>query len=139
MDAEQFSIDIILNRVDPNRLQDLQVSVSPFFEMIIPKELDLINASYSLPFCKPEDFDQCWETIVNSLKVGGRFCGQFFRKNDAWATNPDLTIHPYEDVIALFKNQFIIEYLQIEDGLLPSADGSLKHWHTYHIIAKKII
>ena len=138
MDAEQLSIDIILNRVDLNQISNLEVSISPFAEMKLPKELDLINASYSLPFCKPEDFDHCWNTIASSLAVGGRFCGHFFGKHDEWANHPNLTIHSYEDLIALFQNQFIIEYLQIEDGPVPCANGKMKHWHTYHVIAKKI-
>lgn len=138
LDAEQLSIDIILNRIEPNQILNLEVLVSPFSKMALPKELHLINASYSLPFCKPEDFDQCWNTIVSSLMAGGRFCGHFFGKHDEWANNPSLTIHSYEDLIALFQDQFVIEYLQIEDGLVPCANGKMKHWHTYHVIAKKI-
>src|SRR5262249_42314900 len=37
LDAEQLSIDIILNRVDSNQISNLEVLVSPFSEMIIPK------------------------------------------------------------------------------------------------------
>lgn len=138
LDAEQLSIDIILSRVDSNDIAKLEVMASPFSEMILPKELDLINASYSLPFCNPKEFDLCWEQIVNSLALGGRFCGQFFGKHDEWANNPNLTIHAYTDFMKLFEDLFEIEYLQIEDGLIPSASGKMKHWHVYHVVAKKI-
>ncbi len=139
LDAEQLSIDIILNRVDANQLPNLEVQVTSFSKMTLPPELDLVNASFSLPFCNPNDFNQCWETIVDSIADGGRFCGQFFGQEDEWANNPDLTIHTYEEVIKLFEPRFQIEYLQIENGLLPCANGTMKHWHVYHVVAKKII
>lgn len=138
LDGEQLSIDIILNRIHPNQVSNLEVSVSPFSEMIIPTELNLINASYSLPFCKQEDFENCWNKIVTSLAVGGRFCGHFFGPHDEWANDPNLTIHSYEDLMELFQSRFVIEYLQIEDGFVPCANGEMKHWHTYHVVAKKI-
>ncbi len=138
LDAEQLSIDIILNRVDVSYLNSLEVMVIPFSEMILPAELDLINASYSLPFCKPQDFSQCWRKIIDHLAIGGRFSGQFFGEKDEWATNPDLTIHSYEKMLQLFEDQFVIEYLQIEDGFIPCANGKMKHWHVYHLVAKKI-
>lgn len=138
LDAEQLSIDIILSRIDVLYLNNLEVMVMPFSEMTIPDELDLINASYSLPFCKPQDFTQCWRKIIDHLAIGGRFSGQFFGEKDEWATHPGLTIHSYENMIKLFEDQFVIEYLQIEDGLIPCADGKMKHWHVYHVVAKKI-
>ncbi|MDP1879391.1 MAG: hypothetical protein Q8K60_00460 [Parachlamydiaceae bacterium] len=138
LDAEQLSIDVIINQIDSELLSNLKVAVVPFSEMIIPNELNLINASYSLPFCKPEDFALCWKKIMNGLIIGGRFCGQFFGVHDEWANSPNLTIHTFDDLMKLFENQFVIEYLQIENGLIPCANGELKHWHIYHIVAKKI-
>jgi tellurite methyltransferase len=137
LDAEQLAIDIILNRVDADDVPNLEVQVASFSEMILPTELSLINASYSLPFCKPNDFNECWETIVNSLAEGGRFCGQFFGQEDEWANNPELTIHTKKEVLKLFESRFQIEYLQIEKGLLPCANEKMKQWHVYHVVAKK--
>lgn len=137
LDAEQLAIDIILNRVDADDVSNLEVQVASFSEMAIPKELNLINASYSLPFCKPMDFDRCWETIVDSITEGGRFCGQFFGEDDEWADNPELTIHTHEKILELLESRFQIEHLQIEKGLLPCANGNMKRWHVYHVVAKK--
>lgn len=138
LDAEQQSIDIILERVDTANLQNLETNVSPFSEMRLPKELDLINASRSLPFCHPSDFDKCWETIVSSLADGGRFCGQFYGEHDYLASNPEATTLTIDEVKRLFANRFKIEYLQIDDGLLPCSDGKMYPCHTYHVVAKKI-
>lgn len=138
VDAQQLSIAIILSRIDPLFLPKLDVMEKPFSEMVLPDNLDLINASYSLPFCNPQEFPQCWEIITEQLSIGGRFSGQFFGEKDEWASNPNLTIHSYERMIDLFKDRFIIEYLQIEDGPAPCGNGKIKHWHVYHIVAKKI-
>lgn len=137
-DAEQLAIDIILKRVDVSHLNNLETMVKPFSEVELPEELDLINASYSLPFCKPQDFPRCWKMITDQLAIGGRFSGHFFGENDEWAINSDLTILSYEELLGLFEERFAFEYLQIEDGLIPTADGKMKHWHVYHVIAKKI-
>jgi tellurite methyltransferase len=138
IDAEQLAIDIILHRADPSFSNCLNVMTGQFSEMVLPNELDLINASYSLPFCNPQDFPKCWKMITDQLSIGGRFSGQFFGEKDEWANNPDLTIHSYENMLKLFEDQFVIEYLQIEDGLIPSANGKMKHWHVYHVVAKKV-
>lgn len=138
LDVEQRSIDIILSRTDAADLPNLEVVVAPFSEMLLPKELNLINASRCLPFCHRTDFDKCWETIVSSLAVGGRFCGQFYGEHDWLASNnPNATIVTYDEVMRLFKD-FKIEYMQIDDGLLPCSDGKIYPCHTYHVVAKKI-
>lgn len=105
IDAEQLSIDIILNRVDASYLDNLAVVVSPFSEMILPPELDLI-----------------------------------FGEKDAWAIDhPELTFHSYEKMLQLFEGRFVIEYLQIDEGLIPcTIKGEIKHCHIYHVVAKKI-
>jgi hypothetical protein len=38
----------------------------------------------------------------------------------------------------LFAENFEIEYLKIQDELSQTADGTSKHWHVFHIVAKKI-
>lgn len=138
LDAEKPSIDIILRRVNPADLPNLKVVVSKFEKMTLPKELNLINASSALPFCHPADFDKCWENIVSSLAVGGRFCGQFYGKHDWQADNPEATTLTQDEVMKLFKDRFKIEYLQIDDGLLECSDGKMYPCHTFHVVAKKI-
>lgn len=138
LDAEQLAIDILLKRVDPAYLSHLEVETVSFAEMVLPADLDLINASYSLPFCNPCDFPECWEKIVRHLAIGGRFAGQFFGDADDWAQNSSLTIFSLDEMLQLFRDCFSIEYLQIETGLIPCANGKMKYWHVFHVIAKKI-
>lgn len=138
LDAAERSIEIILERVGRAYLSRLEVMRTSFSDMTLPDQLDLVNASYSLPFCEPQDFPRCWKTIVDHLAVGGRFSGHFFGEKHTWATNPSLTIHHYDQVLELFKNQFVVEYFQVEDRVKPIADGELTHWHVFHVVAKKV-
>jgi tellurite methyltransferase len=138
LDAEPLSIDILLNRAQNDQLSNLEVEVSFFSEMILPDSVDLINASFSLPFCHPQDFPDCWQNIIQHLVIGGRFAGQLFGNRDEWASDPSQTFHTQEQMFDLFKENFVIEYLQVEEGRLPTAAGPMKHWHLYHIVAKKI-
>ena len=138
IDAESLSIEILLNRAQNEQLNHLEVKISPFSDMILPDNIDLINASFSLPFCSPEDFPECWQKIIDHLAIGGRFAGQLFGDKDEWASDPSRTFHTQEQMLHLFKENFVIEYLQVEDGLLPTAAGPMKHWHVYHVVAKKI-
>lgn len=138
VDAEPLSIEILLNRAQEKQLERLVVNVSPFSEMVLPDQVNLINASFSLPFNSPEEFPLCWQNIVEHLSVGGRFAGQLFGDKDEWTSDPTLTFHTQEQVRELFKDNFEIEYLQIEEGKLPTASGAMKHWHIFHVVAKKI-
>lgn len=136
LDKEELAIDIILNRVEQN-LANLETSTISFSEMNLPENVDLINASFSLPYAKPEEFYEVWEKISSSLRPGGRFCGHFFGENDSWSNKPDLTFLSEDEVFSLFENHFLIEYYQIEEGLFPEANGNMKYWHRYHLVAKK--
>lgn len=138
IDAESMAIDILLNRVQENDRNRIEVNISPFSEMSLPDHINLINASFSLPFCSPEDFPDIWQNIVDHLEIGGRFAGQFFGIRDEGFSDINPLMFSQEQVMQLFQDRFEIEYLQIEAGLIPAADGSLRQWHTFHVVAKKI-
>ena len=96
---------------------------------------DIVNASFALPFCRPDRFDALWRQICASLPAGGRFAGHFFGPEDSWA-NERLTITDREDVDDLLSS-FEIEYFceLKEDG--RDAVGNAKHWHLFHVVARK--
>jgi tellurite methyltransferase len=137
-DQEALAIQILLNRVPEQFLGNLETVVIPFYMMELPVEIDLVNASFSLPFCAPEDFPAVWENIVEHMAVGGRFAGHLFGDKDDWAVNPNYTFHTHEQMLALFKDRFVIESLKVEEGMDKTATGNDKYWHVYHIVAKKI-
>ncbi|HSM70593.1 MAG TPA: class I SAM-dependent methyltransferase [Anaerolineales bacterium] len=135
IDADRGGIKRLLDKAPQESRNRLETQVSKFEDVRLPA-VDLIHASYSLPFCDPEGFAVLWEKISNALKSGGRFAGNFFGVNDTWAYRKDMTFHTEDQVRAMFAD-FEIEsfHEQDEDG---EATTGPKHWHVFTVIAKKI-
>lgn len=96
---------------------------------------DFLNASFTLPFCRPEHFPALWSRIVAAIRPGGRFAGQFFGPRDDWAALPDRTHHSLAQVRALLS-AFSIEFFQEEDKDGQDSLSHPKHWHAFHVVAR---
>jgi len=134
IDGEPTSVEHLLAKVPKEKQEHLQTQVAKFKEVSL-SSADLIHASFSLPFCAPEHFDVFWEKIVNAIRPGGRFAGQFFGIRDSWANEPDMTFHTEEQVRSLFEKFEIESFHEMdEDG---NSAGGPKHWHVFTVIARK--
>jgi membrane dipeptidase len=96
---------------------------------------DLLNASFSLPFCPPGEFDRVWSRIVGSIVPGGRFAGQLFGDRDAWART-GIVVQSRAEVEALLA-PFEIERFQEFEGPSPTVVGKTKQWHVFHVVGRK--
>lgn len=134
IDGEAQAVEGLKARTDlPNReLLETQVA---FYQQADWPEADLVNSSFALPFCKPEDFPLVWQKIERSLQVGGRFCGQLFGNRDSWATSA-ITTQTREAALALFTN-FELEMFTEEEHDGVTALGDTKYWHIFHVVACK--
>ena len=136
VDAEEEAIRRLRER--PDVAADagrLSTQVAGFGDATWP-EADLVNASFSLPFCPPAAFDALWERVAGSLRGGGRFSGQLFGVRDQWATERDLTFHSRAGAEALFAGFELERFDEVEeDG--HTAVGDAKHWHLFHVVARK--
>lgn len=96
---------------------------------------NLVNAQYALPFAGTS-FNIVWQNLVESLKSGGIFTGQFFGVQDGWndGNHPEIIFH--DQIYSLFTLFNIIKYEE-EIADKPTAAGDMKHWHVFHVIAKK--
>ena len=113
----------------------LETQVASFVDADWPPA-DLVNAGYALPFCPPEQFDAVWQRIVASVKPGGRFSGQLFGDRDEWAADPALTFHTRDQALALLDG-FELERFDEEDADGKTALDEPKHWHVFHVIARR--
>lgn len=128
--TKDFAVEL-----DPNRFT---LEISSFQDFKFKKEeYDLINAQYSLPFYGSNNFSDFIKNIVDSLKHGGIFLGQFFGVQDSWNTpNTKLAFQTKEEAQELLTNLEILEFTEEEyDG--KTANGDTKHWHVFHFIVKK--
>ena len=112
--------------------------VSAFANFDFPKNTyDLASAMYSLPFNPSHSFKAVFAKIKTSLAKDGIFCGQCFGLHDEWSTNPNLTFHSKEQVEKLLSDLEVI-LLDEEEKDDKTANGTPKHWHVFHFIARKL-
>ncbi|MAO23989.1 MAG: SAM-dependent methyltransferase [Phycisphaerae bacterium] len=135
IDGHPDGLTRLMHRNDHDAHDRLTMQLAPF-ERIDPPRCDLLNASFSLPFCEPAHFESLWDRIVEAINEGGRFSGQLFGDRDSWAAIPDRSHHTREQVEA-FLAPFSIEMLKEEEREGQDCNGISKHWHVYHIVARK--
>jgi len=114
---------------------NLETQTVPFEDAALPP-CELVNASFSLPFCPPERFDELWARIGESLRPDGRFCGQLFGDRDGWSHRAEITFHSRADVERLLA-AYDVERLDEEEEDSTTAVGDPKHWHLFHVVARK--
>jgi tellurite methyltransferase len=135
-----LAIDATADGIDELRLHSpdgapLETQVARMEDAVWPP-CDLVNASFSLPFCAPARFDALWRRIVESLRPGGRFCGQLFGDRDGWAPADDITFHTRAQAEELLRPFEAERFDEIEeDG--TTVVGEAKHWHLFHVVARK--
>lgn len=134
IDANKAGLDWMAARTDLPACGALEIVHARMEDAHWPA-CDIVNASFALPFCPPERFPELWNRIVRSLIGGGRFAGQLFGPDDDWA-NPGLTLMTRDEVVALLA-PFDIEQLEEVNRAGKDAKGNAKHWHLFHIVARK--
>jgi SAM-dependent methyltransferase len=137
IDMEPEAIDRLRNRVDldAGARQRLQTQVASFDEADW-RDADLVNSSFALPFCSPDAFAGLWSRLVASLRPGGRFSGQLFGERDGWSSEKGMTFLTRAQLEGLFAPLEVEMLDEVEqDG--TTARGATKHWHLFHIVARK--
>lgn len=128
----QLNQDFILNRLSDSEKQLISFKESSFEDVELPKT-KLLTAFFSIPFCNPNNFDELWTKIYNSIEDNGYFVGQLFGDRDAWNVVESINTFSIDKVKEYLKNYNIIKLEEIE--YVRESDN--KKWHFYDIIAKK--
>lgn len=142
IDGQSKAIQIIRERIDIKDTEKLVLTVANFedesFWDGLP-QVDFIYASYALPFCKDEKFNNVWAHIVQKLNRNGRFAGHFFGLNYRGFNNEEIkemTFLTREEIQRLFQG-FEIEYFQEVEKDDQSGTGRIIHSHIFEVIARK--
>ena len=136
IDAEKEAIERLLRKLDQNYRHLLKTQIISFENLNLNQNFDLINASFCLPFYKPESFNKLWQNIIKHIRKGGIFSGQFFGPNDEWTMYNNMTFHSKKEIEKLFFD-FYFEYFKEEEENKTTAIGDQKHWHIFHVVARK--
>ena len=138
---------VIAVDAEPEALRQLQARTLPagsdvtpvigrLEEVPVPLGVQLINSSFAMPLCEPEAFRDLWRRIREGLPSGGRFSGQWYGPRDSWVGRPGLTFLGREEALGLLEGLELEMFEEEEsDGVTPR--GKPKHWHIFHIVARK--
>jgi tellurite methyltransferase len=135
VDAEPEALRQLAARNLPNGERITPIAAR-FENVPLPIGVRLVNSSFALPLCAPEQFHALWTRIREALPVGGRFSGQWYGTGDSWMGRPGMTFLERDAALGLLEG-FDLEMFEEEeaDGITPR--GKAKHWHIFHIVARK--
>jgi tellurite methyltransferase len=141
---QNFDVTVVdknpLVQIEAKHIGDsrLHVTTSSFEEFDFPYEhYDIACAMFALPFVAPAQFHSVFERMKGSLKKNGIFCGHLLGDRDGWNTNSTMTFHTRVQAERVFRDMEIISFKE-EENDIPAATGEPKHWHIFHIIARKV-
>lgn len=140
LDNQKAAFEFMLKRPEIVTHKDRLTTITSSFENLDFNQLpaaDIIVASFSLPFCRPENFDSFWINIVQKIKPGGYFIGNTFDPGFTVFAESDrikMTFHTKAQTAALFKGFKIISLNEIQkEATIPG-----KQDHYYEIFAQKL-
>lgn len=136
VDSHPEAIARLVARPDIEPTGRLTIGFAPLEAVEIPA-CDLVNASFSLPFCDPEHFGLLWSRIIQAIVPGGRFAGQLFGDRDSWATIPGRSHHARAEATRLLEELDLEQFDEQERDSVPLPGHPAKHWHIFHIIARR--
>ena len=136
IDAEPKALVRLQERPLPEGCR-LTAIAARFEEVPLPIGVRLVNSSFAMPLCEPPAFHALWQRICEALPEGGRFSGQWYGPRDSWFGRPGMSFVSRDEALALLAG-FALEMFEEEedDGVTPR--GTPKHWHIFHIVARKV-
>ncbi|OFX02093.1 MAG: hypothetical protein A3D94_06700 [Alphaproteobacteria bacterium RIFCSPHIGHO2_12_FULL_66_14] len=135
VDAEPEALQRLQSRDLPPDARVTPV-VARLEEVPLPVGVHLVNSSFAMPLCEPAAFRDLWRRIREGLPPGGRFSGQWYGLRDSWAGRLGITFVSRDEALAMLDGLELEMFEEEEaDGVTPR--GKPKHWHIFHIVARK--
>ncbi len=130
IDAEPEAVRIIRERAPTANV------VESRFEQfdLIPRSYDVVIAGFSLFFLTPTEFAQFWPRLLASMKPECVFAAEFLGLKDDWVKEGYLG-HSESEVRRLLQ-PFSIQYWEQAERDGKTSQGTDKHWHVYHVVAR---
>jgi SAM-dependent methyltransferase len=107
------------------------------FESLALPAADLVNSSFALFMCPADAFPALWRRIREALAPGGRFAGQLLGPNDSWAARRPATTTLSRPSLDAMLEGLVVEKLEEEETDAVTPRGEAKHWHLFHIVARR--
>jgi tellurite methyltransferase len=138
VDGNPEALQIVSERLTDETRPRVKLSESMLEEVsLAPGAFDLVVAAFSLFFIRSrEDFDRVWALIGAAIKPGGLFLGTLMGPHDDWAGR--CIVHDASEVESLLSGWQVL-HLEEADQDGATSQGTPKHWHVFHVIARKPI
>lgn len=136
VEKEVSGIQMLQQALGEKLNSKLSLIQSSFEDLTDLPSANLVFASLSIPFCRPEFFTQFWQIIDRSILSNGYFAGNFFGPDDEWVQKKGLSGISAADLLELFKNFEILKWDE-KNEIGPTAMGPNKNWHIFTVIAQK--
>jgi SAM-dependent methyltransferase len=134
IDAEEEAIRRLRARVPQEVAAHLETQRGRMEDVELPPT-DLVWASFSLFFCRPDRFADVWSGIRTAVRPGGRFAGQLLGERDTWAADEDSSSFTHAEARSLFDG-WTVERFEEEEEDGEACGGQKKHWHVFHVVAR---
>ncbi len=134
VDSEPEALRRLMERGLPGSITPIEAR---FEDVPMPIGVELVNSSFAMPLCEPAKFHELWERIREALPPGGRFSGQWYGLRDSWVGRPGITFLSRDEAMALLAG-FEVEMFEEEETDSTTPRGTPKHWHIFHIVARKL-
>lgn len=132
VDSGQIYYDLIIPEKEKHK-EKIKIVSEINFDNI--SNLDLVMASFVLPFYSSKNFTDLWRDIDNNLNIGGYFIGNFFDPAfNTFENHEKMTFHTKQQVVDLFHNY---EILKIEEVKTKSLKRNCVEYY-YEVFAKKV-
>ena len=100
-------------------------------------ECDVVLAVFSLFFLSQSDFSSFCPNMVAKVRPGGLFAGQLLGLNDDWVKSKGCSSLSTSELKRAFKGWEFLHFEEVDrDGETILRES--KHWHVYHIVARKL-
>lgn len=145
VDAEAEAMKILLERIYESNLrvsspnQKIRRITAPMERANLVVQLDLITSNLALPYVHRSSFTAIWSKIVQYLRFGGIFSGQFFGKETTWSSDAVKIFHDAGELKALFNNGLfrVLHFAEFQEPM-RTALQEIQFRHQYDVVAVRV-
>lgn len=135
VDPANKSVAILKHRFKKKYGDKFKVIQSKIEDYQLPKNIDLVNMAWTIRFLDAEKFDETFNRMTQSIKIGGRITGDFCgEKWEHRGKKREGLFHSYQEVMSLLSKNYKIEFFK--EKLKVYNDGFTEH--LYEVVATRI-
>jgi trans-aconitate methyltransferase len=135
LDTDAAALEALAALVPPPQHRRLEVRTADLADVSDLPAAHLDYAGHSLPWVRPDAFEQMWKRVRDALSPGAWLGVDLFGDHDSWVGTHEATFLSEAEARGLFTGLEVLRF-DVEDAAGPSFSGP-KHWHAYQVLARR--